>query len=154
MKLKDLLKKDNSKKLNEAGLASYYNRAEAPVKSAAKKVDQMLNDLVKDKNQMAKLIDAITDLADEYAQERIDSQNMEEGATTEKKLEEAAEETLMTKPLASVHHTRIIKWMSQNLDGNYDIKKAGSGYEINIDSLSTDEEKLLRTYLKSQSYIK
>ena len=77
MKLKDLLKKDNSKKLNEAGLASYYNRAEAPVKSAAKKVDQMLNDLIKDKGQMAKLIDAITDLADEYAQERIDNLDSE-----------------------------------------------------------------------------
>jgi UDP-N-acetylglucosamine:LPS N-acetylglucosamine transferase len=77
MKLKDLLKKDNSKKLNEAGLASYYNRAEAPVKSAAKKVEQMLNDLIKDKEQMAKLIDAITDLADEYAQERIDNLDSE-----------------------------------------------------------------------------
>lgn len=77
MKLKDLLKKDNSKKLNEAGLASYYNRAEAPVKSAAKKVDQMLNDLINDKNQMAKLIDAITDLADAYAEERIENLDSE-----------------------------------------------------------------------------
>ena len=73
----DLFKESKSKQLNEAGLASYYNRAEAPVKSAAKKVDQMLNDLVKDKNQMAKLIDAITDLADEYAQERIDNLDSE-----------------------------------------------------------------------------
>ena len=73
----DLFNESKSTKLNEAGLASYYNRAEAPVKSAAKKVDQMLNDLIKDKGQMAKLIDAITDLADEYAQERIDNLDSE-----------------------------------------------------------------------------
>ena len=73
MKLKDCLKQNKSKQLNEAvaGLASYYNRYDAPVKSAAKKIDQMLNDLVKDKNQIAKLIDAITDLADAYFDERI-----------------------------------------------------------------------------------
>jgi hypothetical protein len=33
--------------------------------------------LIKDKGQMAKLIDAITDLADEYAQERIDNLDSE-----------------------------------------------------------------------------
>ena len=77
MKLKDLLKQNKSKQLNEASLASYYNRAEAPVKSAAKKVDQMLNDLINDKNQMAKLIDAITDLADAYAEERIENLDSE-----------------------------------------------------------------------------
>jgi DNA-binding ferritin-like protein len=69
--------KERLGQLNEASLASYYNRANAPVKSIAKKVDQMLNDLIKDKGQMAKLIDAITDLADEYAQERIDNLDSE-----------------------------------------------------------------------------
>jgi transcription termination factor Rho len=71
MKLKDLLKKDNQ--INEVGLASYYNRAESNVKSAARKVDQMINDLVEDKRQISKLVDAITDLADAYAEERIDN---------------------------------------------------------------------------------
>jgi hypothetical protein len=42
MKLKDLLKKDNSKKLNEAGLASYYNNAERSTKAIAKKLDNSL----------------------------------------------------------------------------------------------------------------
>ena len=73
MKLKDLLKEGKSKKLTEAGLASYYSRAESPVKSAARKVDQMIDDLVKDKKEIAKLVDAITDLADAYAEERIDN---------------------------------------------------------------------------------
>jgi hypothetical protein len=59
--------------LKEGGLASYYSRAESPVKSAARKVDQMIDDLVKDKKQIAKLVDAITDLADAYAEERIDN---------------------------------------------------------------------------------
>ena len=77
MKLKDLLKKDNSKKLNEAGLASYYNRAEAPVKSIAKKLDHILSFIAVDKRQEQEIIELITDLADAYAEERIENLDSE-----------------------------------------------------------------------------
>jgi len=76
-RLKDLLpKKENKKQINEGSLSGYYNRAESSTRSAAKKVDDLLKTLVSDKKQLDKLTDLITDLADEYAQERIDSWDM------------------------------------------------------------------------------
>ena len=77
MKLKDLLKKDNSKKLNEAGLASYYNNADRSTKAIAKKLDNILTFIAMDKKQLAELTELITDLADAYAQERIDNLDSE-----------------------------------------------------------------------------
>lgn len=59
--------------INEAGVSNYYSRAEAPTKSAARKVDQIINGLTSDKKEIAKLVDAITDLADAYAEERIEN---------------------------------------------------------------------------------
>lgn len=63
-------KKEN---VNEGNLYNYYNRAEPSVKNAAKKVDVVLQKLIKDKNELNKLVELITDLADEYAEERIDN---------------------------------------------------------------------------------
>jgi len=59
--------------LSEMGVSNYYSRAEAPTKSAARKVDQIINGLTSDKKEIAKLVDAITDLADAYAEERIEN---------------------------------------------------------------------------------
>jgi hypothetical protein len=59
--------------VNESNLYNYYNRAEPSVKNAAKKVDVVLQKLIKDKNELNKLVELITDLADEYAEERIDN---------------------------------------------------------------------------------
>ena len=77
MKLKDLLKQDKSKQLNEASLASYYNRANAPVKSIAKKLDHILSFIAVDKRQEQEIIELITDLADAYAEERIENLDSE-----------------------------------------------------------------------------
>jgi hypothetical protein len=59
--------------ISEGTLSGHYNRAESSTRSAAKKVDDLLKTLIKDRRQLDKLTDLITDLADEYAQERIDS---------------------------------------------------------------------------------
>ena len=59
--------------INEGSVASYFTQWDSPTKSAAKKVDDALGKLIKDKKELSKLADLITDLADEYAQERIDA---------------------------------------------------------------------------------
>jgi hypothetical protein len=63
--------------LNESSLANYYNRYDAPTRSAAKKVDAALQNLIKDKKELDSLVDLITDLVDEYATERVDSYSSE-----------------------------------------------------------------------------
>jgi hypothetical protein len=71
------LKKENKEEIiTEGTLSNYYSRSESSTKSAAKKVDDLLKTLVSDKKQLDKLTDLITDLADEYAQERIDDWDM------------------------------------------------------------------------------
>ena len=76
-KLKNLIPtKENKKQIKEGTLSGYYNRSESSTKSAAKKVDDLLKTLVSDKKQLSKLTDLITDLADEYAKERIDDWDM------------------------------------------------------------------------------
>ena len=59
--------------LNESSLANYYNRYDAPTRSAAKKVDAALQNLIKDKKELDKVVDLITDLVDEYASDSVDS---------------------------------------------------------------------------------
>lgn len=59
--------------INEGSVAGYFTQWDSPTKSAAKKVDDALGKLIKDKKELSKLADLITDLADEYAQERIDA---------------------------------------------------------------------------------
>lgn len=72
---KGLRKKFENKEgsINEGSVASYFTQWDSPTKSAAKKVDDALGKLIKDKKELSKLADLITDLADEYAQERIDA---------------------------------------------------------------------------------
>ena len=59
--------------LNESGLTNYYKRGNSDTRSAAKKVDDALQQLTTDKKQLDKLTRLITDLADEYAQNYLDS---------------------------------------------------------------------------------
>lgn len=59
--------------INEGNVSSYFTQWDSPTKSAAKKIDDALEKLIKDKKELSKLADLITDLADEYAQERIDA---------------------------------------------------------------------------------
>ena len=63
-------------KINEGSVSNYYSRSESPVRAAAKKIDDFLKTLITDKKELNKLTDLISDLADEYAQERIDDWDM------------------------------------------------------------------------------
>jgi hypothetical protein len=66
---------ENKKSLSEDSLANYYNRSEDQVRLAAEKVDNMLQQLTTDKEKLDILVDLITDLAEEYASERVDNYN-------------------------------------------------------------------------------
>ena len=71
-------------------------------------------------------------------------------------INESINETSVVKipKLSNVDHTRIIKWLNNQFDSNkYDMKKSGSGFEIDIHKLSKIEQEDLMYYLKSQSYI-
>jgi HPt (histidine-containing phosphotransfer) domain-containing protein len=63
--------------LNEGSLTNYYKNYDAPTRSAAKKVDAALQNLIKDKKELDNVVDLITDLVDEYATERVDSYSSE-----------------------------------------------------------------------------
>jgi hypothetical protein len=67
----------NREPLAEGSLANYYNRAENPVKLAAEKVDNMLQQLTTDKEKLDILVDLITDLVHEYSIESVDNYNAE-----------------------------------------------------------------------------
>jgi hypothetical protein len=72
------------KAVNEASLLStYYSNADKNTKNIAKKVDDLLKAVVTDKKKLEELTDLITDLNDAYAEERIDSQKMEERVINE-----------------------------------------------------------------------
>ncbi len=75
IELKNMIKLKNI--LNEGSLANYYKNYDAPTRSAAKKVDAALQNLIKDKKELDSLVDLITDLVDEYATERVDSYSSE-----------------------------------------------------------------------------
>lgn len=74
------------KAVNEASLVAYYNNADKSTKAIAKRLDSILTFIAVDKKQLEEVTELITDLADAYAEERIDSQNMEESVITEKKI--------------------------------------------------------------------
>jgi hypothetical protein len=63
--------------LNEGSLTNYYKNYDAPTRSAAKKVDAALQNLIKDKKELDNVVDLITNLVDEYATERVDSYSSE-----------------------------------------------------------------------------
>jgi isocitrate dehydrogenase len=66
---------ENKEPLAEDSLANYYNRSEDQVRLTAKKIDNMLQQLTTDKEKLDILVDLITDLAEEYASERVDNYN-------------------------------------------------------------------------------
>ena len=68
---------ENKEPLAEGSLANYYNRAENPVKLAAEKIDNMLQQLTTDEEKLDILVDLITDLAEEYATQSVDNYNAE-----------------------------------------------------------------------------
>lgn len=55
--------------------------------------------------------------------------------------------------LSDVEHTRVVKWMSQNLENDYSIKKMDKGYHIDVHKLSKNEFDELIGYLQSQYYL-
>ena len=63
--------------LSEGGLTNYYNSSNKDTRLAAKKVDDVLQQLNLNGEQLEALVRLITDLADEYAQEYLD--NFEQG---------------------------------------------------------------------------
>ena len=70
-KIAEVLNKEGN--INEGNVSSYFTSWESSTKSAAKKVDDALGKLIKDKKELSKLADLIIDLADDYAQDRIDA---------------------------------------------------------------------------------
>ena len=68
---------ENKEPLAEYSLANYYKNYDAPTRSAAKKIDAALQNLIKDKKELDNVVDLITDLVDEYATERVDSYSSE-----------------------------------------------------------------------------
>jgi len=62
--------------LSEGGLTNYYNRSNKDTRLAAKKVDDVLQQLNLNGEQLEALVRLITDLADEYAQEYLDNFDM------------------------------------------------------------------------------
>ncbi len=55
--------------------------------------------------------------------------------------------------VSDIDHTRITKWISQNLKNKADILKAKTGYKIDVSDLSSAEVSELKKYLKSQDYL-
>lgn len=71
--LRNLIKEELSKNsLTESTLVSKFYQWDPPTKKAAKKVDDLLKSAgVTDKKILNSLVDAIEDLAWEYAEERV-----------------------------------------------------------------------------------
>lgn len=143
-KLKDLLpKKENKKQINEGTLSGYYNRSESSTRSAAKKVDDLLKTLVSDKKQLDKLTDLITDLADEYAQERIDDWDMG-------KLDEGLEDMDVSLP------AQVNKFLDRtiNVVKSYNLPKKKEQLIIAkiVDALGVDKSQLAQAVSKIKKY--
>ena len=143
-KLKDLLPiKENKKQINEGTLSGYYNRSESSTRSAAKKVDDLLKTLVSDKKQLDKLTDLITDLADEYAQERIDDWDMG-------KLDESLEDMDVSLP------AQVNKFLDRtiNIVKSYNLSRKKEQLIIAkiVDALGVDKSQLGQAISKIKRY--
>ena len=143
-KLKDLLPiKENKKQINEGTLSGYYNRSESSTRSAAKKVDDLLKTLVSDKKQLDKLTDLITDLADEYAQERIDDWDMG-------KLDESLEDMDVSLP------AQVNKFLDRtiNVVKSYNLPRKKEQLIIAkiVDALGVDKSQLAQAVSKIKKY--
>ncbi len=143
-KLKDLLpKKESKKQINEGTLSSYYNRSESSTRTAAKKVDDLLKTLVSDKKELDKLTDLITDLADEYAQERIDDWDMG-------KLDESLEDMDVSLP------AQVNKFLDRtiNVVKSYNLPKKKEQLIIAkiVDALGVDKSQLAQAVSKIKKY--
>ena len=62
---------ENKEPLSEGSLTNYYSNSNSEVQLAAKKIDGALQQLTTDEKQLEELVRLITDLADEYADERL-----------------------------------------------------------------------------------
>ena len=58
-----------------------------------------------------------------------------------------------TKPLSRVDHTRVIKWIHNELDDAAPISRSGRGYTIDTSDLDKEDVQALIDYLKSQGYL-
>jgi hypothetical protein len=120
-------------KMLEGTLSSYYGRSESGTKSAAKKVDDLLKTLISDKKQLDKVVDLIIDLADEYAQERIDLWDMD-------KLDEAIDD--LEAPLPA-QLTRFLERTISIIKGyNLPRKKEAFVMAKVIDAMGIDKSQL------------
>jgi len=129
--------------ISEGTLSGYYNRSESSTKSAAKKVDDLLKTLVSDKKQLDKLTDLITDLADEYAQERIDDWDMG-------KLDESLEDMDVSLP------AQVNKFLDRtiNVVKSYNLPRKKEQLIIAkiVDALGVDKSQLGQAISKIKKY--
>ncbi len=72
---------------------------------------------------------------------------LNEGANMEKEIE--------IKSLSDLDHTRIIKWLGDNINsGQYDLKKkSGKDYILDVSKALPVEIEDIKNYLTSQDYI-
>jgi len=64
---------ENKESLSEGSLVNHYKNYDTPTRSAAEKIDNILQQLTTDKEKLDILVDLITDLVEEYASERVDN---------------------------------------------------------------------------------
>lgn len=73
--------------------------------------------------------------------------------TFEQFVNESSDLSIELVKVSDIDHTRITKWIGQNLKNGADILKAKTGYKIDVSDLSTSEVSKLKNYLKSQRYL-
>jgi hypothetical protein len=160
--IKDLLQKTTDQKWITAlkGIQTAWNNLEDKIAKADQKLgvitegvvsikggrilaNKVLNklvdmDVIPVKKKTTELIEALASL---LATASLD-ESVNEGST------------ISIPKLSDIDHTRIIKWMSNQFDSNtWNMKKSGSGFEIDVNKLSKAGQETLMNYLKSQSYI-
>jgi hypothetical protein len=73
--------------------------------------------------------------------------------TFEQFINESSKFFIELAKVSDIDHTRITKWIGQNLKNSADILKEKTGYKIDASNLSSAEVSDLRYFLRSQRYL-
>ena len=57
------------------------------------------------------------------------------------------------KNISDTDHTRVIKWIGQNLSGTVDVEKSDKGFKVDGSKISSKDKNDLIKYLKSNDYL-
>ena len=64
-----------------------------------------------------------------------------------------ASTTINIKNISDIDHTRLIKWIGQNLNSSVDVKKSSKGFKVDASKMTRIDKSDLINYLKSNRYI-